>query len=418
MNRPAPVVDLGLPQGASPYRARRPGRGVRLPSVDFDLTPEQREFRDVVRRFAQEVVAPRSAEADEAAELPMDVVKRMAELGLFGLPFPEEHGGSNADTVTVCLAIEELGRVDQSIGITLSAAVGLGGTMVHRFGTPEQLERWLGPIARGEILASFALTEPGGGTDAAAARTTARLDGDTWVIDGTKAFITNCGTEISGLHVVAATTEYGGGTHGLSTFLVPADTIGITVAPPYRKMGWNASDTHELTFDGVRVPQDALLGERGRGYPQCLSILVDGRISVAALAVGCAQACLDQGVAYATERETFGRPIGANQAIQSKIADMQVATEAARLLTYRAAWLKDQDRPHTAEASMAKLVASTAAVDCAREAVQIHGGAGFMEESAVARFYRDAKVLEIGEGTSEIQRLLLARELGLPNAIG
>jgi alkylation response protein AidB-like acyl-CoA dehydrogenase len=385
--------------------------------VDFDLTPEQSEFRDVVRRFAEEVVAPRAAEADLAAELPMDVVKKMAELGLFGLPFPGEHGGSDADTVTVCLAIEELGRVDQSIGITLSAAVGLGGTMVHRFGTPEQQERWLGPIAGGDILASFALTEPGGGTDAAAARTTARLEDGQWVIDGTKAFITNCGTEISGLHVVVAATEPEGGTHGLSCFLVPADTPGITVAPPYRKMGWHASDTHELVFEGVRVSENALLGERGRGYPHCLSILTDGRISVAALAVGCAQACLDLSVRYARERETFGRPIGANQSIQTKLGDMQAATEAARLLTYRAAWLKDQGRPHTAEASMAKLVASTAAVDCAREAVQIHGGAGFMEESPVARFYRDAKVLEIGEGTSEIQRLILARELGLPDAI-
>jgi len=337
--------------------------------MDFDLTPEQQEFRDVVRQFAEEVVAPRADEADLAAELPMDVVKRMAELGLFGLPFPAEHGGSGADTVTVCLAIEELGRVDQSIGITLSAAVGLGGTMVHRFGTPDQQQRWLGPIARGEILASFALTEPGGGT------------------------------------------------YGLSCFLVPADTPGVTVAPPYRKMGWHASDTHELVFEGVRVPEDALLGERGRGYPQCLSILTDGRISVAALAVGCAQACLDLSVRYAMEREAFGRPIGANQSIASKIGDMQAATEAARLLTYRAAWLKDRGRPHTAEASVAKLVASTAAVECAREAVQIHGGAGFMEESPVARFYRDAKVLEIGEGTSEIQRLIIARELGLPDAI-
>jgi short-chain 2-methylacyl-CoA dehydrogenase len=386
--------------------------------VDFDLTPEQSEFRDVVRRFAEEVVAPRADEADRAGELPMDVVKRMAELGLFGLPFPEEHGGSDADTVTVCLAIEELGRVDQSIGITLSAAVGLGGGMVHRFGSPQQQERWLGPIARGEMLASFALTEPGGGTDAAAARTTARLEDGHWVIDGTKAFITNCGTEISGLHVVVAATEPGGGTRGLSTFLVPADTPGITVAPPYRKMGWHASDTHELIFESCRVSEDALLGERGRGFPQCLSILTDGRISVAALAVGCAQACLDLSVRYASEREAFGRTIGSNQAIQSKVADMQAATEAARLLTYRAAWLKDRGRPHTAQASMAKLVAATTAVDCAREAVQIHGGAGFIEESSVARFYRDAKVLEIGEGTSEIQRLILARELGLPDAIG
>jgi short-chain 2-methylacyl-CoA dehydrogenase len=301
--------------------------------VDFDLTPEQREFRDVVRRFAEEVVAPRAAEADRAAELPMDVVRRMAELGLFGLPFPEEHGGSDADTVTVCLAIEELGRVDQSIGITLSAAVGLGGGMVHRFGTPAQLDRWLGPIARGEMLASFALTEPGGGTDAGAARTTARPDDGGWVIDGTKAFITNCGTAITGLHVVVAATERGGGAHGLSTFLVPADGAGITVAPPYRKLGWHASDTHELIFEGCRVPEDALLGERGRGYPQCLAVLTDGRISVAALAVGCAQACLDLSLRYASERETFGRPIGAAQAIQSKLADMQAATEAARLLT-------------------------------------------------------------------------------------
>jgi alkylation response protein AidB-like acyl-CoA dehydrogenase len=318
----------------------------------------------------------------------------------------------------MCLAIEELGRVDQSIGITLSAAVGLGGAMVHRFGTAEQHERWLRPIARGDILASFALTEPGGGTDAGAALTTARLEGGEWVIDGTKAFITNCGTEITGLHVVVAATEPGGGAHGLSTFLVPADAPGITVAPPYRKLGWHASDTHELVFEGCRVAEAALLGERARGYPQCLSVLTDGRISVAALAVGCAQACLDLRLRYATERETFGRPIGSTQAIQSKIADMQAATEAARLLTHRAAWLRDQGRPHTAEASMAKLVASTAAVECAREAVQVHGGAGFIEESPVARFYRDAKVLEIGEGTSEIQRLILARELGLPNAIG
>ena len=385
--------------------------------MNLDLTPEQEEFRAVLRRFAEEVVGPRAEEADRAAELPMDVVREMAALGLFGLPFPEEHGGSDANAVTMCLAIEEIGRVDQSIGITLSAAVGLGGGMVHRWGSPAQLERWLGPIARGDILASFGLTESGGGTDVAATSTTARLHDDEWVLDGSKAFITNCGTPISGLHVVAAATEPGGGTHGLSCFLVPADAPGVTVSPPYRKMGWHASDTHELVFQSCRVPEDALLGERGRGFAQCLSILTDGRISVAALAVGCAQACLDLSVRYAQERSAFGRQIGANQAIQLKIADMHTKTEAARLLTYRAAWLKDQGRPHTAEASMAKLAASEAAVECAREAVQIHGGAGFIEESPVARFYRDAKILEIGEGTSEIQRLILARELGLPDAI-
>jgi butyryl-CoA dehydrogenase len=385
--------------------------------VNFDLTPEQEDFRKVVREFAEEVVAPGAAERDANEEFPLDVVRRMAELGLFGLPFPEEFGGSEADTVTMCLAIEELGRVDQSVGITLSAAVGLGGGMIDRFGTPEQKERWLRPVAAGEILASFCLTEPGGGSDAAAARTVARPDGDGWVLDGAKAFITNCGTPISGVHVVAAVTEPEGGKHGLSTFLVPADAAGITIEAPYRKLGWHASDTHGVVFEGIRLPADALLGERGRGFAQCLAILTGARITISALAVGLAQACLDESVTYANERQAFGRSIGANQLIQGKLADMRVAVESARLLTYRAAWLKDEGREHVAEASIAKLAASEAAVTSAREAAQIFGGYGFMEEYPIARFYRDAKVLEIGEGTSEIHRLILGRDLGLPESI-
>ena len=384
--------------------------------MNFDLTPEQQEFRAVMRAFADDVIAPGASERDEREEFPLDILGKMAGLGLLGLPFPEEHGGSGADSVTLCIAIEEIGRVDQSMGITLSAAVGLGAGMIDRFGTSEQKERWLAPACRGEILVSFALTEPGGGSDAAAARTTASLEGSEWTIDGTKAFITNCGTSITGAHVVAAVTEPGGGSHGLSTFVVPADTPGITVAPSYRKLGWRSSDTHELSFQGCRVPADALLGERGQGFPQCLAVLSGGRISVAALSVGLAQACLDHSLGYAKERSSFGRPIGATQAIQLKLADMRVRTETARLTTYRAAWLKDSGRPFVAEASMAKLVASEAAVANASDALQIHGGAGFMEELPIARFYRDAKVLEIGEGTSEIQRLLLAADLGLPSA--
>jgi len=383
--------------------------------MNFDLTEEQEAFRRVVREFAEDVVAPQAADSDREERFPLDVVRKMGELGLFGLPFPEEYGGSDSDAITLCLAIEELGRVDQSVGITLSAAVGLAGTMIHRFGTPEQKERWLGPLAKGESLGSFALTEPDAGSDAAAVRTTARLDDGEWIIDGAKAFITNSGTPLTTFHVVAAATEPGGGAKGLSTIVVPADTPGLAVDPSYRKLGWRASDTHGLTFDGCRVPEDHLLGERGRGFPQVLEILMGARISISALAVGLAQACLDASVTCAQEREAFGRPIGANQGIQFKIADMRAKLETARLATYRAAWLKDRGRPHVAEASLAKLVSSEAAVDCAREAVQIHGGAGFIEESPVARFYRDAKVLEIGEGTSEIHRLILARDLGLPD---
>ncbi|MGZ5295515.1 MAG: acyl-CoA dehydrogenase family protein [Actinomycetota bacterium] len=382
--------------------------------MDFDLTTEQEAFRGVVRAFADEVVAPRSAEADREERLPLDVVKQMGDLGLFGLPFPEAYGGSDADAITVCVALEELGRVDQSVAITLSAALGLAGNMLNRFGTHEQKERWLAPLARGEALGGFGLTEPGAGSDAAEVRTTGRLRGGEWVIDGSKAFITNSGSAISTFNIVAAATEPGGGAHGMSTIIVPTDAPGFEAGPSYRKLGWRASDTHELVFRDCRVPEANLLGERGRGFPQCLAVLADGRIGVAALSVGLAQGCLDQSVTYAMQRETFGKPIGGHQAIQFKIADMRAKVETARLATYRAAWLKDQGREYVAAASLAKLVASGSAVDNARDAVQIHGGYGVNEDFPVARFYRDAKVLEIGEGTSEILRLILARDLGLP----
>jgi short-chain 2-methylacyl-CoA dehydrogenase len=382
--------------------------------VDFDLTDDQRELRKEVRRFAEEVVMPAAEIHDREETFPLEVVRQMGELGFFGLPLPEAYGGAGVGALTAAIVLEELGRADQSVAVTLSVASGLAGGMIVAFGTDAQKERWLPPLATGEILASFALTEPGGGSDAAAAKTTAKLDGGSWVIDGSKSFITNSGTPITSVHVVQAATEPGGGTHALSSFLVPAGTRGLTVGAPYRKMGWHASDTHELAFEGCRVPEDHLLGERGRGFAQALFALDGGRIAIAAIAVGLAQACLDDSVRYASERHAFGRTIGSFELIQGKLADMRAATESARLLTHRAAWLKEQGRPHTAEASLAKLVSSEAAVMCAREAVQIHGGYGYIEEYRVARFYRDAKVLEIGEGTSEIQRLIIARDLGIP----
>jgi len=383
--------------------------------MDFDLSPEQEEFRRAVREFAEEVVAPRAEEMDRKEELPMDVVKQMGELGLFGVPFPEEYGGQGADFLTFCLAVEELARVDSSIAITLEAAVGLGATPIFRFGTEEQKQRWLGPMCRGEILGAFGLTEPGGGSDAAATRTSAKLDGGEWVINGSKALITNSGTSISKMVTITAVTGTGeDGEKEISTIIVPTDTPGFQVGKSYRKIGWRASDTRELSFSDCRVPEENLLGERGKGYSQFLQTLDDGRIAIAALAVGLSRGCLDESLAYAQEREAFGRAIGEFQAIQFKIADMKVAVETARLATYRAAWLKDRGRPYKAEAALAKLYASEVAVTCAREAVQVHGGYGFVEEFPVARYYRDSKVLEIGEGTSEIQRILIARDLGLP----
>jgi short/branched chain acyl-CoA dehydrogenase len=383
--------------------------------MDFDLSPEQEEFRKAVREFAEEVVAPRAEDMDRKEELPMDVVKQMGELGLFGVPFPEEYGGQGADFLTLCLAVEELARVDSSIAITLEAAVGLGATPIYAFGTEEQKRRWLVPMCRGEILGAFGLTEPGGGSDAAATRTSAKLDDGEWVINGSKALITNSGTPISKMVTITAVTGTGeDGEKEISTIIVPTDTPGFQVGKSYRKIGWRASDTHELSFSDCRVPEENLLGERGKGYAQFLQTLDDGRIAIAALAVGLSRGCLDECLKYAKEREAFGRAIGEFQAIQFKIADMKVAVETARLATYRAAWLKDQARPYKAEAALAKLHASEVAVTCAREAVQVHGGYGFIEEFPVARYYRDSKVLEIGEGTSEIQRILIARDLGLP----
>jgi len=379
--------------------------------MDFDLTQEQREFQQAVRTFAEDVVAPRAEEADRTEALPLDVVRAMGELGLFGLPFPETYGGLDGDFVTFCLCLEELARVDSSVAITLEAAVGLGANPIFRFGTEEQKQEWLVPMCRGQVLGAYALTEAGGGSDASALRTTARLEGGDWVVNGSKAFITNSGTPLSKLCTVAAQTGEG----EISAILVPTDSPGFTLGGSYRKVGWRASDTHELGFSDCRVPEANLLGERGRGYAEFLEVLDDGRIAIAALATGLARGCLEESLAYAKEREAFGRPIGAFEAIQFKIADMRVKVESARLLYLRAAWLKDRRRPYKAEASIAKLFASEIAVECARDAVQVHGAYGFTEEFPVGRFYRDAKVLEIGEGTSEIQRLLIARDLGLPS---
>ena len=380
--------------------------------MDFELDDEQEAFRKVVRDFAESEIAPHAEEWDRDHVFPLDAVRAMGELGLFGLPFPEEYGGSDADFTTLCVAIEELGRVDQSMGITLEAGVGLGASPIFHFGTEDQRQRWLPDLCAGRALAGFGLTEPDAGSDAGATRTRAALDeaAGEWVIDGAKAFITNSGTAITTLVTVTALTGPG----EISAIIVPAGTPGFEVEPPYRKMGWHASDTHGLRFADCRVPVDNLLGARGRGFRQFLVTLDDGRVAIAALAVGLAQACLEHSVAYAKERTAFGGPIGRHQAVAFKCADLAVTVENARNLTYKAAWLKDHGRPFKQAAAMAKLYATEAAVTATREATQIFGGYGFIDETPVSRFYRDAKVLEIGEGTSEIQRLVISRELGLP----
>ncbi len=378
--------------------------------MDFDFTDEHKALRAMVREFARDRIAPNAVQWDADHHFPIDVVHEMGDLGLFGITADEEWGGAGADFTSLCIAIEELARVDQSMAITLEAGVGLGINPIHELGSPEQKERWLPDLVAGRTLAGFGLTEPDAGSDAGATATKAVLDGDEWVINGSKAFITNSGAEITSLVTITART----GPEEISAIIVPMGTEGFTVEPAYRKMGWHASDTHGLTFTDCRVPKENLLGERGRGFHQFLATLDDGRIAIAALAVGVLQACLDESLAYAQERTSFGRPIGSYQAVAFKIADMQVMTEAARMLTYKAAWLKDQGRPFKQEATIAKLYATEAAVTATRDATQVFGGAGFMDETLVARHYRDAKILEIGEGTSELQRLVISRGLGLP----
>jgi short/branched chain acyl-CoA dehydrogenase len=381
----------------------------------MELSPEHAALAETVRRFARDEVAPVIADYYEREAFPYPVVAQMAEMGLFGLPFPEEHGGMGGDFLAFCLALEELARVDSSVAITLEAAVGLGALPIDRFGTDEQRARWLPDLCAGRALGAFGLTEPGGGTDAGATRTTARREGDEWVIDGTKAFITNSGTDITAFVTVTAVTARPDGRRlEISAIVVPAGTAGFTVAPKYSKVGWSASDTHELAFSDCRVPAANLLGEEGRGYAQFLEILDEGRVAIAALAVGLAQGCIDECVCYVGEREAFGRQLGESQVLQFELADMDARTHVARLAYRDAAARLAAGRPFKREAAIAKLVASDAAVVNARAAAQIFGGYGFMNETPVGRFYRDAKILEIGEGTSEVQRMLIARHLGLP----
>ena len=379
----------------------------------YELSAEHESFRGVVREFAEAEIAPYVAQWDRDHHLPTKVVLQMGELGLFGLTAPEEFGGSNADFTSLCVAIEEIGRVDQSIGATLEAATGLGINPILTFGTDEQKQTWLPDLVAGHALAAFGLTEPEAGSDAGATKTRAVLDGDSWVINGAKAFITNSGTDITSVITVTART----GPDEISTIMIPAGTPGLTVEPGYDKLGWHISDTHGLTFDDCRVPRENLLGERGNGFRQFLHVLDDGRIAISALAVGLAQGCLDVARKYALERQTFGAPIGSRQSVAFSLSDLATQVEAARLLTYKAAALKDADRPAAQikqAASMAKLFSSDVAMTAARTATQVLGGNGFMEEFPVARFYRDAKILEIGEGTSEVQRMVIARGLGLP----
>jgi short/branched chain acyl-CoA dehydrogenase len=374
------------------------------------LSDEHEALRSVVRDFTRREIEPHAADWDRDSTFPVETVKAMGDLGLFAIPFPEPYG-AGGDLTGLCVALEEIAWSDQSLAITLEAGVGLGANPIAAFGTEAQKERWLPDLCAGQALGGFGLTEPDAGSDAGATRTTATLDEatDEWVIDGEKAFITNSGTPITSVVTITART----GTNEISTIVVPSGTPGFEVQPAYRKMGWHASDTHGLTFTGCRVPAENLLGTRGRGFAQLLAILDDGRIAIAAMAVGVIKRCLDDSLAYAQERNAFGRAIGTYQAVAFQIADLQVALEASQALVYRAAWLRDQGQPFKREAAVAKLYATEAAVSATRTATQVFGGAGFMDDTAVARHYRDSKVLEIGEGTSEVQRLVISRSLGL-----
>jgi alkylation response protein AidB-like acyl-CoA dehydrogenase len=382
--------------------------------VDFKLSDEHEALRQTVREFARDVVAPVIGDYYERHAFPYEIVREMGKMGLFGLPFPEEYGGMGGDYFALCLAIEELARVDSSVAVTLEAGISLGTMPIYRFGTEQQKREWLPRLTSAEVLGAFGLTEPGFGSDAGGTKTRAVLDEATgeWVINGSKAFITNSGTDITALVTVTAVTGTNpDGSKELSAIIVPAGTPGFTVQPGYSKVGWCASDTHELSFDNVRVPAENLLGERGRGYAQFLRTLDEGRIAFAALGVGLAQGCVDESVRYAAQRQAFGRPIGDFQAIQFKIADMEMRAHTARLAYYDAAARLVSGEEFKRQASIAKLYASECAMANAREAVQVHGGYGFTNEFPVGRFYRDAKVLEIGEGTSEVQRMIIARDL-------
>jgi len=382
----------------------------------FELNEEHEALRKTVRDFAHEVVAPVIGDFYERHAFPYDIVRQMGKMGLFGLPFPEMYGGMGGDYFALCLALEELARVDSSVAVTLEAGISLGAMPIFRYGNEAQKQRWLPRLTSGEALAAFGLTEPGFGSDAGGTATRAVLDErtDEWVINGSKAFITNSGTDITILVTVTAVTGTNpDGSKEISTIIVPSGTPGFTVQPGYSKVGWCASDTHELSFDDVRVPAENLLGARGRGFAQFLRILDEGRIAIAALGVGLAQGCVDESVAYAKQRHAFGHPISDFQAIQFKIADMEMRAHTARLAYYDAAGRLLDGRDFKREAAIAKLYSSEAAMANAREATQVHGGYGFMNETPVGRMYRDAKILEIGEGTSEVQRMVIARSLGL-----
>jgi alkylation response protein AidB-like acyl-CoA dehydrogenase len=377
--------------------------------VNFDLTEEQQLVRRTVRDFAEQKVQPVAEELDREHRFPYDLVAELAELGLMGMPIPEEHGGGGSDTVSYAIAIEELTRIDSSVAITVAAHTSLGTMPIYLFGNDEQKERWLPDLASGKKLAAFGLTEPGAGSDASAARTRAELDGGEWVINGSKIFITNAGTDISACVTITALT----GEDEISNLIVPNGTPGYEISAPMEKLGWRASDTRELSFEDVRVPEANLLGERGQGFRQFLEILDGGRISVAAMGVGLAQGAYDLAFRYAQERQQFGKPIASFQAIQFQLADMAVEIEAGRNLVYKAAWLKDEGREFAKEAAMAKLYTGELSHRVVNQALQIHGGYGFMDESAISRLYRDQKILEIGEGTNEVQRMVIARHLGL-----
>ncbi len=380
--------------------------------MDFDLSTEQQLIQRTVRDFAQQEVAPVAEELDREKRFPYEIVAKLGELGLMGIPFPEDYGGGGADTLSYAIAVEELARIDSSVAITMAAHTSLGTMPIHLWGTAEQKEEWLPGLCRGERLGAFGLTEPEAGSDAGNTRTTAKLEDGEWVVNGAKQFITNAGTDISGCVTITAVTGGSNGRREISNIIVPNGTPGYSAGEPYRKMGWNASDTRPLSFEDARVPESNLLGPRGDGFKQFLHILDGGRIGVSAMGIGLAQGALDEALKYAKERRAFGQPIAKFQAIQAKLADMSTELEAARLLTYKSAILKDRGENFTLAAAQAKLKTGRLAVRASEEAVQIHGGYGYIEEYPVCRFYRDAKILTIGEGTDEVQQMVIARQLG------